>query len=871
MALPAATIEVRGACEHNLRNIDVSIDRGAITVITGVSGSGKSSLAFDTILAEAQRRFFYTLSHYSRQFLDLSARPAVRSLTGLSPAVALAQNETQASRRATVGTLTDLSELLAVLLARYGEQFCPTHDLPTAAQSVEELVAHIAQRFAGQTIVVCAPVVTAKKGGFSKELTAFASRGFLNAHIDGLVVPLTPAPVLAKTEKHTVKLIIDYIPVKAAAASRLRRSVDTALSEGRGFVEVFATSSLAFTGDNGAVFATKGGCPVCAYSWPRLDSRHFSANSLGQCPVCLGLGFDAAGLGEAQPGDDEDGDLNLRERTGLNAACIACQGTGLTATLRGVRLLGRAPHDLQTMSLSALAEWLRLLTQSPLGQNPALARVATEAAAGLQRINEVGLGYLKLSRRMRSLSGGEAQRLKLAGILAENLRGVLYVLDEPSQGLHPLELERMIASLRRLRAAGNTVLLVDHDEQLMRAADWIIDLGPGGGARGGRLMAKFRPAEAASFAGQSVTAKHLAAHAEGATLGVLGRKVDAAATALVITGARLHNLRIDSVRFPLGAFTVVTGVSGAGKSSLVMQTLYPNAAAYVAATGAAKSRELPPRDIPRRAKTKAKAPPPAPQRGAAPRVMHCLAIDGLDALTQVSLVDRRPIAKSGVSMPVSYLDILSELRDLYAAQPDAQVLGLTARSFSLSVEGGRCGECKGRGELRLSMRFLADARVRCPVCNGARFQAAALGVTYLGLAFNAVLELTLDEALEHFKNHRKIVQRLTPAVELGLGYLKLGQPSASLSGGEAQRLKLVPFLTKRLGAGSLIVLDEPTTGLHFEDVERLLQVLRRLVEAGATVVTSEHHQGVILAADWVVELGPGAAAEGGRLVKEGSR
>jgi len=869
MALPATTIEVRGACEHNLRSIDASIDRGAITVITGVSGSGKSSLAFDTILAEAQRRFFYTLSHYSRQFLDLTARPAVRSLTGLSPAVALAQNETQASRRATVGTLTDLSELLAVLLARHGEQFCPTHDLPTTAQSVEALVAHIAQQFDGQTVVICAPVVTAKKGVFTKELTAFASRGFLNAHIDGLVVALTPVPPLAKTEKHTIKLIIDYIPVKAAAALRLRRSIDTALSEGQGFVEVFATSSRAFDGENGAVFASKGGCPICAYSWPRLDSRHFSANSLGQCPSCLGLGFDGGGLGEAQP-DDDDGDLNLRERTGLNAACGACQGSGLTATLRGVRLLGRAPHDLQTMSLSALAEWLRLLLQSPLAQNPALVRVANEAAAGLQRINEVGLGYLKLSRRMRSLSGGEAQRLKLAGILAENLRGVLYVLDEPSQGLHPLELERMIASLQRLRAAGNTVLLVDHDEQLMRAADWIIDLGPGGGARGGRLMAKFRPAEAASFARQSVTAKHLAAHAEGATLGVRGRKMGPTAAALVVTGAHLHNLRIDAVRFPLGAFTVVTGVSGAGKSSLVMQTLYPNAAAYVVATGALQRREPPPRMIPRSSKTKALAPKSAPQRGAAPRAMHCLAVHGLDALTSASLVDRRPIAKSGVSMPVSYLDILGELRDLYAAQPDAQVLGLTARSFSLSVEGGRCGECKGRGELRLSMRFLADARVRCPVCNGARFQAAPLGVTYLGLAFNAVLELTLDEALEHFKNHRKIVQRLTPAVELGLGYLKLGQPSASLSGGEAQRLKLVPFLTKRQGPGSLIVLDEPTTGLHFEDVERLLQVLRRLVEAGATVVTSEHHPDVILAADWVVELGPGAAAEGGRLVKEGS-
>ncbi|MCX6111541.1 MAG: ABC-ATPase UvrA [Proteobacteria bacterium] len=870
MALPAPTIEVRGACEHNLRNIDASIDRGAITVITGVSGSGKSSLAFDTVLAEAQRRFFYTLSHYSRQFLDLSARPAVRSLTGLSPAVALAQNETQASRRATVGTLTDLSELLAVLLARHGEQSCPTHGLPTLALTPDALVEHIERQFAGQTVVLCAPVVTAKQGIFKKELTAFAARGFLKAHIDGEVVPLTPLPVLAKADKHTIKLIIDYIPIKPAALARLKRAVDTALSEGQGFVEVFATKGEAFAATSGAMYSTKGGCPQCAFSWPRLDSRHFSANSLGQCPECLGLGFDAAGLAAAQADDDDEGALNLRERTGLNSACVSCQGTGLAATLRGIRLLGRTPQDLQTLPLSDLLEWLRLLVKSPLASNQALLRVATEAAATLQRINEVGLGYLMLARRMRSLSGGEAQRLKLAGILAENLRGVLYVLDEPSQGLHPLELDLMIASLQRLKAAGNTVLIVDHDEQLMRAADWIIDLGPGGGARGGRLMAKFKPAEAAQFVQYSVTAKHLAAHAEGATLGVPGRRLSATVPAIVVEGSRLHNLRIDAVRFPLGAFTVVTGVSGAGKSSLVMQTLYPNAAAFIQATGAAKTRPAPEPIIPRSAKAKP-APRAAPAaRGAAPRVLHCRAVSGLDALTNVSLVDRRPIAKSSVSMPVSYLEIMGELRDLYAAQPDAQVLGLTARAFSLSVEGGRCPECKGRGELSLTMRFLADARVRCPVCKGARFQSAVLGVSYLGLSLSAVLELTLDEALEHFKNHRKIVQRLTPAVELGLGYLKLGQPSASLSGGEAQRLKLVPFLTKRLGEGSLIILDEPTTGLHFEDVERLLLVLRRLVEAGATVVTSEHHPDVIQAADWVIELGPGSAAAGGKVIKEDS-
>jgi excinuclease ABC subunit A len=488
-----------------------------------------------------------------------------------------------------------------------------------------------------------------------------------------------------------------------------------------------------------------------------------------------------------------------------------------------------------------------------LGANPAAVRVASEARAAISRIVEIGLGYLTLARRIRSLSGGEAQRLKLAGILAETLRGVLYVLDEPSQGLHPTEIDRLLAALRRLTASGNTVLVVDHDELLMRHADWIIDLGPGGGARGGRLMAKFRPSEAARFAAQSATARHLSDKSL-VTGGRLRRAGAAAGDAIKIEGARRNNLALAAVHFPRGAMTVVTGVSGAGKSSLVLQTLYVNAQAAAQAAGRGH----------RQAK-KSGAPAKAQWR-------HADKISGLDGLTTVALVDRRPVAKSSVSMPATYLDVFGEIRDLFAAQPDAQVMGLTARSFSLSADAGRCPECKGRGELSLTMRFLADARVRCPVCKGARYIGNTLAVRYLGLTISEVLELTLDEVVERFKNHRKIMQRLEPAVALGLGYLKLGQPSASLSGGEAQRLKLVPHLARlrgKAGGETLLILDEPTTGLHFEDVQRLLTVLGELVQAGTTVVAIEHNADVIKAADWRIDLGPGSAAAGGKLMAEG--
>lgn len=849
---PNNFITIEGACEHNLKDLSLKIPRGKITVVTGVSGSGKSSLAFDTVLAESQRRFFYTLSHYSRQFLDLGSRPAVRKVGGLSPAIALAQNETQPSRRATVGTLTDLSELFAVMMARFASQNCPKHGLPTSSQGVAGVVDRIIEGWDGKTVAICVPVATAKKGIFRAQLTAFAEKGYLRASIDGEMVSLSPVPDLAREEKHTIKLVVDQVKVKPTSRERLARSIEVAITEGKGFGEFFAVGAdggLDLV--SGGPFSTQGGCPECGYSWPKLDARYFSSNSLGRCASCAGFGSVQETGGRVTSADllegtlasgtasGTDDDLDDLEFSNTTIACAACQGTGVDATYAAMKLGSSTIHDLMRAPVRDLPAILAKLKSGPLGQNPAFVRVEQEASAIVDRMIAIGLGYLHMARRVRSLSGGESQRLKLAGILSESLRGVLYVLDEPSQGLHPEELDLLWQGLERLRDQGNTVLIVDHDDALMRRADLIIDLGPGGGASGGRLLAQFAPKDASRFAKESRTAWHLS-HA-GKKVSAMGARVTRG-DFIELSDCDLHNLKIKRARFLKSALNVVSGVSGAGKSSLVLGTLLRNIESQIAASGRARRK----------------------------KPFGCSVITGADDVEQLYLIDRRPVAKSSVSMPASYLDVFGELRDLYARLPEAQIAGLTARSFSLNAEGGRCEECKGRGEVALSMRFLSDARVRCPVCEGKRYQPPVLAVNFNGINIAQALDLTIDEALEVFSSHKMITKRLQPAQELGLGYLKMGQPSASLSGGEAQRLKMVPFLTKRMAAGTVLLMDEPTTGLHFDDVVRLLDRLRHLVSLGATVILVEHNTDVICAADWLVDLGPGSAELGGKLVYEGS-
>lgn len=828
-------IQVAGATEHNLKDISVTIPRGKFTVVTGVSGSGKSSLAFDTILAESQRRFFYTLSHYSRQFLDLGTRPAVRKITGLSPAIALAQNETAPSRRATLGSLTDISELLAVMFARFGEPHCPKHGAPTAKLTRDEIVSHILEAADGQNIALLVPLAKEKKGVFRQQLTQFLQKGYTKAWIDGKLHNLDPLPELAREEKHTIKIVIDVLKVKHDAPDRLIRAVQTVLELGQDYGEWLPLDAKGHWHiDDCQSFSTAGGCPECGFSWPKLDSRYFNANSLGRCENCDGYGTRAYAEEYEPAEEDHDGVSFIEEK------CETCAGTGINAESRAVKLGSKPIHDYVLMPLKVLTNELQLLSKSPaLRTNPAFARVFDEVKAGVDRLVDMKLGYLSLSRRVRSLSGGEAQRVKLAGILSENLRGILYVLDEPSQGLHPTELADLIKNLRALRDQGNTIIVVDHDEDVIRSADHIVDLGPGGGLNGGYVQALFTPKTAKDFAKISQTAAWLARSDEKKK--TKKTQLDKSTAFVDVKGARLHNLQNIDVQFPLEKLTVVTGVSGAGKSSLVLGVLLPNLLDIMDGKGPGKKTTW----------------------------QHCTHFKGGESLTSVSLIDRKPVAKSSVSMPATYLDVLGDLRDLYASLPDAQVAGLTAKSFSLHLEGGRCPECKGKGEVNLSMRFLADARIQCPVCLGKRFRSHVLDVKFNGLNMSDVLNLTIAEAVKQFAHHRKITQKLAPALRLGLDYLKLGQPSASLSGGEAQRLKMVPYFSKKLGPGSFLILDEPTTGLHFTDVERLVAVMRELVALGATLVVVEHNDDVIAAADWQVEVGPGSADEGGHIVYQG--
>lgn len=841
-------IEVKGAREHNLKNVDIDVDRGAITVVTGVSGSGKSSLAFDTILAESQRRFFYTLSHYSRQFLDLGNRPAVRSVTGLSPAIALAQNETAPSRRATLGSLTDLSEMLAVMYARFGVQHCPKHGFPTGAMDRQDIVQHIQAAAVGKTIALVVPVAESKKGVFRAQLSQYVNRGYQRAWIDGKVHELEPLPELVRDEKHTIKVMIDTLKIKDGSNDRLVRGVDAVLEQGSGFGEwVPIDASGKWLVDQAVAFSVKGGCPACGFAWPRLDSRYFNANSLGRCETCDGYGVPDA-QEYAEGGDDVEANDTIAD-----LPCAPCHGTGVQEEAKAITLGGETVQVLLSLPLEKLHQRLTdIAANAVLANNAAFGRVWSEVKSGLERLLNMKLGYLSLARRVRSLSGGESQRVKLAGILSENLRGILYVLDEPSQGLHPTELNTVITSLKQLRDEGNTVIVVDHDETIMRAADCIIDLGPGGGTAGGEIVARFRPQDAKRWTEQSRTAKWLARTPE-----TRKRKVPAlgATTFLELEKPRLNNLKMSKVRFPVEHMTVVTGVSGAGKSSLVLGVLFQNLLDVMQETGGA---------VVARGSAKKSV-----KKSAGAGWKFCQTFKGWDNLTSVHLIDRRPVAKSSVSMPATYLDITGDLRDLYASLPDAQVAGLTTKAFSLHLEGGRCPECKGRGVINLSMRFLADARIQCPVCRGQRFRNHVLDVKFNGLNMTEVLDLSIDEAVAHFAHHRRIVHKLAPAQRMGLGYLKLGQPSASLSGGEAQRLKMVPFFTKRIGQGSVLILDEPTTGLHFEDVERLIIVMRELADTGATLIVVEHNDDVRRAADWQIDIGPGSAFAGGELVFEG--
>jgi excinuclease ABC subunit A len=812
-------IVIKGASEHNLKNINLTIPRGKITVVTGVSGSGKSSLVFDTILAEAQRRFFQTLSYYSRQFLEMSIRPKFHVMKGLSPAIALAQMETQASTRATIGTFSDLAELLGVMFARFGNKSCPRHKLPTESLNEQDMLTMIEEKFSGQLIAVCAPLVEQKKGQFRSKITSLAEKGYLKIFIDGSVQSLTPLPELAKEEKHTLKLIVDSVRIQDSHRQRLARSLHLALTEGEGYVECFILEK------NGqldiktqTLYSAQGGCSECGYSWPALDSRYFAINSLGRCEDCDGLGVLA---------DEKEKEESVLQRV-TKQNCETCRGTGLAERLSAITLAEKTLRDLNLMPIRDLCVFFEGLKKTST-QNEAYKRVLDELIQGAERIAKTGLGYLHLARRVRSLSGGELGRLKLSGVLSETLRGVLYILDEPSQGLHPQEIAELLSNLKALQELGNTIIIVDHDEFLIRHADWVVDLGPGGGAKGGEIVASFVPSEAAQFKDRSATAKYLI---EGhQTLALKDKTSHETKSFITLENAKLHNLKIPRVRFQKEAFNVICGVSGSGKTSLVLYTLYPTlmeAASEKKKQGARRFE-----------------------------------------VSKIELIDRKPLAKSTVSMPVTYLDAFTPIRQLFAQLPEAQMRGVTLRSLSLHADGGRCEPCGGRGEILMSMKFLPDARVRCEYCQGKRYKQDILDILYKGYSIADILNLTIEEACQVFKFNKAILKRLEPARQLGLGYLKLGQPTLSLSGGENQRLKLAPYMSSSQVENNVLILDEPTRGLHAVDIQALLASLRALVERKLTILCIEHNSDIIRAADWIVELGPDSAEDGGQLIFEG--
>ncbi len=802
------SIDVVGAREHNLADISASIPHGEIVVVTGPSGSGKSTLAFDVVFAEGQRRFLETLTPYARQFLPTLPRPDVDRVTGVPPSIALEQRTTRSGASSTVATVTEIAHYLRLLYAKVGEPHCPDCDVPIAARPPDEIYRHIIETRGQRTLL--APAVVARKGSYLDVFTAAARAGITRAFADGVPCATDAPPRLDKRREHSIDLVIHE-----GKMDRLGRALfDRALAFGKGAVKLVDSKGEA------QLLSTSRTCPRCGTGVPELDPRWFSFNTKqGRCEACEGAGavsFQDDALATPEP-------------------CDACGGSRLAPIPRAVRLAGERYHWATARSVADAARWARALRFD--GDRARIADAPhKELCRRLDFVVEVGLGYLTLDRRAATLSGGEMQRLRLAAQLGSGLTGALYVLDEPTIGLHPRDTRRLLGNLRKLADMGSTVLMVEHDADTIRAADHLIDLGPGGGRTGGRVVAAGPPAEVLAHA-DSPTARALAGEADVLT----ARPARPPAREHIeLLGARAHNLQVESVRVPAGRMTVVAGVSGSGKSTLVQKVLYPAA---------------------RRA-LKLEAPDPGPH-------------DRLrlpSSILRAAAVDQSPIGRTPRSVPATFLGVWDEVRRLWAASPEAQVRGYGPARFSFNTAaGGRCPACEGQGVISHEMSFLPDAVTDCEACGGARFEPATLDVRHLGRSVGDILALTAEEAAELFTHHPRIRAPLATMCDLGVGYLRIGQGSHTLSGGEAQRLKLAAELTGTARTKpTLYVLDEPTTGLHLADVARLIQVLDRLVERGDTLVIIEHHPAVIACADHVIELGPEGGAAGGRLIAEGA-
>jgi len=831
-----AAIEVHRAREHNLRNIDVAIPRNRFTVISGISGSGKSTLAFDIVFGEGQRRYLESLNAYARQFVQPASRPDVDSITGIPPTVAIEQRTSRGGRKSTVATLTEIYHFLRLLFVKLGTQYCPDCDLPIEPQSLDAIAARVLRDHRGQCVNVLAPLVVARKGYYTDLAKWAAGKGFAHLRVDGEMLPTAEWPRLSRFREHDIELPLGEVAVGPSTEARLRALLESALAAGNGVAQVVPAAGARTKRTNASIFSTRRACPGCGRSFPELDPRLFSYNSRhGWCPSCYGTGlriegFDAEQSGEEAAWHDTDSDR----------VCTACDGARLRPEALAVRFRGRSIAELATLSVAESAHVLARLRLR--GREAEIARdVIAEIDARLAFLTQVGLGYLTLDRAAPTLSGGEAQRIRLAAQLGSNLRGVCYILDEPTIGLHPRDNRMLLDTLGRLEAKGNTVIVVEHDEETIRRAEHVIDLGPGAGVEGGRVVAS-GSVRAIERSKKSVTGRFLAQpmrHPVHPRRPVSPR----GGSAIRIAGARLHNLKSIDVRIPLQRLVCVTGVSGSGKSSLVRDVLQTNVA-----------------DRLRR-------------RGRARDFYGCRRVDGWDGVQRVLEVDQTPIGKTPRSCPATYVGIWGSVRRLYAGTAEARLRGYSPSRFSFNVEGGRCEECAGQGVKTVEMSFLPDVKVACDACAGARFNAETLAVTYKERSIGEVLAMSVDEATAFFAAHAPIHGALRLLSDVGLGYLTLGQASPTLSGGEAQRIKLVSELAKAYSPAAanatLYVLDEPTVGLHMADVGRLIEVLHRLVEAGNTVVVIEHNLDVIAEADWVVDLGPEGGAAGGRIVAQG--
>ncbi len=911
-------IEIKGAREHNLKNIDINIPKDKLTVITGLSGSGKSSLAFDTVYAEGQRRYVESLSSYARQFLDLMKKPDIDSIEGLSPAISIEQKTTSHNPRSTVGTVTEIYDYMRLLWARAGTPYSPTTGLPIESQTVSQMVDKITAYPEGTKIILSAPIARGKKGEFKKEFETLQKQGYQRVNIDGTIYGIEEVPSLNKNQKHDIEVVVDRLVVKSGIADRLSQSIETALKLSDGLLFVNFTD-----GSECKIFSSKFACPVSGFTIEEIEPRLFSFNNpYGACPHCDGIGAklymdprlivpnenlsiekgaiapwygfrtsfysqtinslcDFLRISPKTPWKDLpekakqiilygsgnvsvpmyysrfvtekpfEGVIPNMERRFLEtdsmasreelshyqsaAPCEACGGKRLKPEALAVKICGFDIMQASDMSIKNALQWFGKVEEQLSPQKREIAhKILKEIITRLQFLNNVGLEYLTLSRQSGSLSGGESQRIRLASQIGSGLTGVMYVLDEPSIGLHQRDNDRLLETLTRLRDIGNTVIVVEHDEDAIRAADFLVDMGPRAGDEGGKVTASGTVAEVLKSK-NSLTAQYLNGEK---FIAVPAKRRKGNGKFLEISGVRTNNLKNIDLKLPLGTLTCVTGVSGSGKSSLILETLYK-----------ALNKEI---------------------NGSREPAGFYNSVKGAENIDKIIDIDQSPIGRTPRSNPATYTGLFTYIRDWFAGLPEAKARGYSAGRFSFNVAGGRCEACKGDGVTKIEMHFLPDVYVECEVCKGKRFNRETLEVKYKDKSIADVLDMTIDEAYKFFDAIPAIKNRLDLLRQVGLGYVKLGQPATTLSGGEAQRIKLSKELSKKATGKTLYILDEPTTGLHFDDINKLLKVLHQLVENGNSMIVIEHNLDVIKTADYIVDIGPEGGDGGGKIIAQGT-